>query len=609
MKNIILHLSILLFTFFWGVGQKQQLEYVGDDHTYNTNFHDGQMLPSIGTHNFQILRANRSYPDLADDLGWTYNHAPNLAYWNGFFWCQYLSTPMGEHSAPGISLITKSKDGVHWEKPKIIFPIYFYYEKAQKYVEVKNTIMHQRMAFYVAPNGKLLVFGHYGGNDGDGIGRVVREVKNDFNFGPIYFIRINDDWKGNVAYPLFKDSSDQEFVQACNAFLSDPVRRIQWWEEDFLARDAQSFYLPFERQKAFSFYSISDSLKIGLFKSRMTIFTKDGGTSWSEPSPTASLKYGGAKIWGQKLDNNQYALVYNPTDNKNRHPLGVAISDDGLNFNNLSLVHGEVPVKRYWGIEKRPGPQYVRGISEGNGNPPGNDLWVVYSVSKEDIWISKIPVPISRLQNGKIEDTFNQASSMDIIKGWNIYRPKWCPVSIRKISTKNDKSLCLEDFDPLDYAKAVRVLEKKIKNTISFDFFLETMNAPFFVDLNNSLGQALIRFSVNKKNEITIEGLSANKNKKIFLKRKQWYPIKIKYDANNASYDITIKNLIEKKDLCFLSEGIPQRIEFRTGFYRLNRKIQEYKSGDQRVVGWDEKGAEQPVEPTEVCIDNFKTHQ
>jgi hypothetical protein len=135
------------------------------------------------------------------------------------------------------------------------------------------------------------------------------------------------------------------------------------------------------------------------------------------------------------------------------------------------------------------------------------------------------------------------------------------------------------------------------------------MNAPFFFDLNNSLGQALIRFSVNKKNEITIEGLSANKNKKIFLKRKQWYPIKIKYDANNASYDITIKNLIEKKDLCFLSEGIPQRIEFRTGFYRLNRKIQEYKSGDQRVVGWDEKGAEQPVEPTEVCIDNFKIHQ
>ena len=97
--------------------------------------------------------------------------------------------------------------------------------------------------------------------------------------------------------------------------------------------------------------------------------------------------------------------------------------------------------------------------------------------------------------------------------------------------------------------------------------------------------------------------------KKLFLKKKQWYPVKIEYNANKASYNITIKNLIEKKDLSFLSKGIPQRIEFRTGFYRLNRKIQEYKSGDQRVAGWDEHGTEQPVEPTEVCIDNFKTHK
>ena len=66
---------------------------------------------------------------------------------------------------------------------------------------------------------------------------------------------------------------------------------------------------------------------------------------------------------------------------------------------------------------------------------------------------------------------------------------------------------------------------------------------------------------------------------------------------------------MRKKDLSFLSKGIPHRIEFRTGFYRLNRKIQEYKSGDQRVAGFDEQGTEQPVEPTEVCIDNFKTDQ
>ena len=43
----------------------------------------GQLSPAVGTKNFQILRANRSYPDLSDNIGWTYNQM--LAYWRGFF--------------------------------------------------------------------------------------------------------------------------------------------------------------------------------------------------------------------------------------------------------------------------------------------------------------------------------------------------------------------------------------------------------------------------------------------------------------------------------------------------------------------------------------------
>ena len=90
--------------------QNTIIRYVGEDKIANTDFHDGGMRPAIGTQNYQILRANRSYPELAEGTGWTYNHAPMLAYWNGHFICEYLSTPVGEHSSPGITLITKSKD-------------------------------------------------------------------------------------------------------------------------------------------------------------------------------------------------------------------------------------------------------------------------------------------------------------------------------------------------------------------------------------------------------------------------------------------------------------------------------------------------------------------
>ena len=222
------------------------LKYLGDDKTANTAFHDGQMRPAVGTLNFQILRANRSYPEKAEGTGWTYNHAPMLAHWNGHFICEYLSTPMGEHCSPGITLITKSPDGTNWDKPQIAFPIYFTSGLSDGgKLEVTNYHMHQRMGFYVAPNQKLLIMAHYGGNDGDGIGRVVREMYKDFTLGPIYFIRLNEHWKKEVNYPFYNESDDADFVEACESFLSDKIRRIQWWEEDFTAVDANEFYMPY----------------------------------------------------------------------------------------------------------------------------------------------------------------------------------------------------------------------------------------------------------------------------------------------------------------------------------------------------------------------------
>jgi hypothetical protein len=416
-----------------------------------------------------------------------------LAYWNGHFICEYLSTPMGEHSSPGITLITKSVNGIYWDKPQIAFPIYFTSGLSDGgKLEVTDYHMHQRMGFYVAPNRKLLVMAHYGGNDGDGIGRVVREMYKDFTLGPIYFIRLNHQWTKEVNYPFYNESDDPGFVEACESFLSDRIRRIQWWEEDFTAADADEFYMPYEREKAFCFYTISDSLTIGLFKARMMTWTKDNGENWIKPFKAETLTYGGAKIWGQKLENGQFALVYNPTDSPDRHPLCVAVSDDGLNFDKLAVVHGEVPVKRYWGIEKRPGPQYVRGIAEGNGNPPGNDLWVVYSVNKEDIWISGIPVPLRRTVSGPVNDNFNEMETGCVVKDWNIYSPLWCPVEIVIGPNTTGKSLMLKDFDPCDYARATRVFERAGSQRISFELFVESNPESFYIDVCDEKGKRLI---------------------------------------------------------------------------------------------------------------------
>lgn len=569
-----------------------KVRYIGEDKLANSSYHDGQMMPAIGTHNYQILRANRSNPEMAEGTGWTYNHAPMLAYWNGYFLCEYLSNPFGEHVPPGVTLVVKSKDGMHWEKPEIVFPVYSTSKIIDEELFISSNYMHQRMGFHLSPNGKLLVFGHYGGNEGNSIGRVVREVYNDFTFGPIYFIRTSDKWESELLYPMYTESGDEEFIAACNSFLSDKIRRIQWWEEDFLADDASEFYMPFERQKAFCFYSISDSITIGLFKGRMMTWTKNGGMSWQEPFETENLTYGGAKIWGQKLDNGQYALVYNPTGNSDRHPLCVATSDDGLNFDNLAVVHGEIPLKRYWGSEKRPGPQYVRGIVEGNGNPPGDDLWVVYSVSKEDIWISRIPVPVKRKVLGSVNDNFDEMDAGRKIMDWNIYSPSWCPVEIVDGPDNNSKSLRLMDTDPYDYARATRVFGEAERQEISFDFYIESNPEVFQIDICDAKGNRLIQMEVDSGNYLLANNSLNIKSTSTQITKGSWNNIIIEYDANSNNYSISVNGDQIFEDYKMNVGGIPQRIDFRTGMYRLDRKISKFKSESKNIPGYDEPNAD-----------------
>ncbi len=59
---------------------KVPMRYVGQPKTIDQTFHDGQLRPAIGTHSYQVLRANRTNPPDSDQLGYTYNHAPMMAF-------------------------------------------------------------------------------------------------------------------------------------------------------------------------------------------------------------------------------------------------------------------------------------------------------------------------------------------------------------------------------------------------------------------------------------------------------------------------------------------------------------------------------------------------
>ena len=94
----------------------EPVAYVGGE-ICNPRLHEGGLRYALGVENIQVVRANRTHPEWAEDYGWTYNHAANITYWNGRFYLQYLSNPADEHQPPGHTLIATSADGRTWGKP------------------------------------------------------------------------------------------------------------------------------------------------------------------------------------------------------------------------------------------------------------------------------------------------------------------------------------------------------------------------------------------------------------------------------------------------------------------------------------------------------------
>ena len=381
------------------------VRYIGAEQADTT--HEGGLRWAVGVKSWQAFRANRARPELADGFGWTYNHAPMLAYWRDRFWIEYLSAAKDENRGPMHTLLMSSADGIHWDKPRVVFPEY-------TTPDGKIAEVHQRMGFYVAPDGRLLVLGFYGPerspNEGGGIGRTVREVYADGNFGPIYFIRYSrhNGWnEQNTSFPSYTNSTDAGFKRACEALLANKLMTLQWWEED---RAKDGFYPDLGDQvlKALSFYHRKDGAVVALWKESWVALSTDEGKTWSRPVQEPSLVMAKAKVWGQRTPDGRYALVYNPTrDNRHRWPLALVTGDDGETFDQLLTVVGEVPPRRYNGLDKAFGPQYVRGIVEGNGTPPGDAFWITWSMNKDDIWVSRIPTPVRATVSEPVRDDFN----------------------------------------------------------------------------------------------------------------------------------------------------------------------------------------------------------
>lgn len=578
----------------------------------DVHIQDGRQPWTIGAHSYGVFRAHNFDGKTHDKegLGYQFNHHPNLVYWKNHYWVSYQGGPTdgAEGDKPAVPyLITYSENGRKWEAPEILFPAIRF--------NGELTYMHTRMGFYVSTDGRLLSVSFHGrhktpnGGGDNGVARVVREIcgiKADsrVDMGPVYAIRFNNGRNvENTGLQFYTSSSDKGFVAACDELVNNKLITQQWFEEDRRAElytinlntpnEGPNVEKKNNEAKAFDWYTLPSGRIIGWWKGAAMAYSDDG---WQTAS-NIHIDYNRlnehrtAKTWGQKLSNNAYAMVYcletqpkNPATEWSwvRSPLVVSPSNDGLNYNtNRSVIFGDVAPSRYinpplaGGLNdnRDAGPQYVRGISETNtGKPntqePTGNLWVTYSVNKEDIWVSEVPVNIRHKADQPVSDNFEIYSGQNLFGDWIILSPAWAPISLGE--ENNNKFMRLNDKDPYDYAKAMRVFPVDTKAEINFRVRAgQTNHGLLNIDITDKQGKVAARLEFGDEGRIStpdgktliVMTYAANK----------WMDVKLVIDCSKQQYSLSINGKKQLSKIPFHEKTAQiERFEVRTGAYRMD---------------------------------------
>jgi len=271
-----------------------------------------------------------------------------------------------------------------------------------------------------------------------------------------------------------------------------------------------------------------------------------------------------------------------------------------------------VPEVRYQGIHKNPGPQYYRGIEEGNGDPPGPQAWITYSVNKEDIWVARVSVPIAGSVDREANDDFNTARSIMDLNEWNLYVPRWAPIAV--VTAGGDGGRCLElrDEEPYDYALAERVFPRGARKEIEFQLKAATITQghALEVEVQDQRGARPIRLRLDR------EWLSFDLKKTpvpdpVRVEPGKWLRIKLRIDAGAGSYDCGLDGAWIRKGIPFAEKVASlERILFRTGPFRgyVPAGIAEDGVGNPAGVDMEDRpGADEKVPACVYLLDNLVT--
>lgn len=587
----------------------KEIIHVNNPRRADVRFQDGALPHLRGVKSYQVLRCNRKHPELADGIGWTYNHAAALTWAFGYFFYEYLSNPVDEHETPGHTLLVKSRDGIHWEKPVMAFPeveVPTWQYKGPRSEQLKDphlTCAHQRMGFYHAKNGVLLALAFYGlvhdrhksmPCDGWGVGRAVRQILPDGSLAKdIHFLIYNEPAgyteENTGVFSSFRTSTDAAFVAACEELLGNGAAMRQMYEEQRFDKTL----FPNPAGEALSFYTVSETEMLGMYKKGLVAVSHDQGKTWSDVERQGTICTATGKVWGQKTSDGRFTLMYNPTtDGQHRWPIAAVTGDDGHQFDGMSAITGDMSPQRYGGLDKNLGPQYMRGIAECNQQSPDGDVWLAYSNNKEDMWISRIPVPLT--STGERSGVL-ACEPGEIPAEWGVYSPVWAPVEAEK------DTLVLRDREPYDQARVEMVIAPALKATIRFTLNIAALSDAGSVtfEVQDDAGRTPIRLVFRPNGTLYVRGDGRTDPWAPFETATD-IPVEIAFDSAAARYTVKIPGY-EK------SFGFSAAVETLTRFRLMTKEKIPCLSTVDDCGKWGTKdqilpGSEDPTEETIVRL-------
>ena len=341
------------------------------------------------------------------ETGWFSHHA-QIVHHKGMFFASWSSHPTGEDGPGQRVLCALSEDGTVWKPPFECLPPM---DAAKDPGETGRVVT---AIGWVIAGGKAYVIGEVddrlGGRHRDkisynpaestperpymgryGLGRVARAVGCDGGLGPVFWLQAKppNPRLGRLA---------EKIVLA----LSEPEHRPSW---DFQNKTAwtrgEDSHLLCEP----TIYRRRDGVFVKISRDRerppsfrlYAALSRNGGKNWTTAVRT-SIPDSPSKSCSGSLPDGSVFLIGNyvpESAHGRRDPLVLSLSRDGKRFDRAAAIRGGSPEIRSAGAAKSRGFQYPSAVVERDA------LWVIYSIGKEDVAVSRIPLTALKSMEAK----------------------------------------------------------------------------------------------------------------------------------------------------------------------------------------------------------------